>query len=286
MEPDESGLSSYYHHHNQQPLPPQPQLQQPPQPPQHHQLLQSPTTATATAGATSPTNGIVANTERARPQMVFPHSVPSSAVTSTLETVRRKRGRPRKYGTPEQAAAAKRISSSSSVPILPPKKKDQTLASAGASSSTHSSKKSQLAALGNSGQGFTLHMIYAVSGEDVYQKIMSFVQQSKCEVCVLSASGSISTPSLRQPATSGGNITYEGQFDILSLTGSYIRTEFGGRNGGVSVCLSSTGGQIIGGGIGGPLKAAGPVEIIIGTFLIDTKKDVVSGAKGNKFRAN
>ncbi|KAI7981442.1 NADP-dependent D-sorbitol-6-phosphate dehydrogenase [Camellia lanceoleosa] len=82
------------------------------------------------------------------------------------------------------------------------------------------------------------------------------------------------------PATSGGNITYEGRFDILSLSGSYIRTELGGRTGGLSVCLSSTDGHIIGGGIGGPLKAAGPVQVIVGTFLIDTKKDIIADAKG------
>ena len=38
---------------------------------------------------------------------------------------------------------------------------------------------------------------------------MLFMQQSKREICILSASGSISNASLRQPATSGGNITYE-----------------------------------------------------------------------------
>lgn len=38
---------------------------------------------------------------------------------------------------------------------------------------------------------------------------MMFMQQSKREICILSASGTISNASLRQPATSGGNITYE-----------------------------------------------------------------------------
>ncbi|KAJ0079520.1 hypothetical protein Patl1_23205 [Pistacia atlantica] len=116
---------------------------------------------------------------------------------------------------------------------------------------------------------------------DVSQKIMMFMQQSKREICILSASGSISNASLRQPATSGGNITYEGRFEIISLSGSYVRTEIGGRTGGLSVCLSSTDGQIIGGGVGGPLKAAGPVQVIVGTFQIDTKKDVNAGLKGD-----
>lgn len=100
-------------------------------------------------------------------------------------------------------------------------------------------------------------------------------------MCILSASGSISNASLRQPATSGGNITYEGRFEIISLTGSYVRNELGTRTGGLSVCLSNTDGQIIGGGVGGPLKAAGPVQVIVGTFFIDNKKDTSAGVKGD-----
>ncbi|PSR92909.1 AT-hook motif nuclear-localized protein [Actinidia chinensis var. chinensis] len=257
MEPNESALSSYYPHQRHQPQP------QPPYQP-------SPTT-TAAVFAASPTNGILSNTERA-PQVLYPHSVPSA-----VETVRRKRGRPRKYGTPEQAAAAKRMSSASAGATIPKKKKQQ-LGDGGVSSS---SKKNQLDALGNAVRGFTPHIISVDAGEDVYQKIMFLMQQSKREICVLSASGSIYNPSLRQPATSGGNITYEGQFDILLLSGSYIRTALGGRTGGLSVCLSSTDGQIIGGGIGGPLKAAGPVQVIVGTFLPDAIKNVIVGATGD-----
>ena len=37
----------------------------------------------------------------------------------------------------------------------------------------------------------------------------------------------------------------------------------GGRAGGLSVCLSDSNGQIIGGGVGGPLKAAGPVQVLL-----------------------
>lgn len=52
-------------------------------------------------------------------------------------------------------------------------------------------------------------VIFLDSLQDIGQKIMSFMQQSKLEMCVLSASGSISNASLSQPATSGGNIAYE-----------------------------------------------------------------------------
>uniref|UniRef100_A0A803KPX6 AT-hook motif nuclear-localized protein n=1 Tax=Chenopodium quinoa TaxID=63459 RepID=A0A803KPX6_CHEQI len=121
----------------------------------------------------------------------------------------------------------------------------------------------------------------AKEDEDVGQKIMLFMQQTRKELCILSASGSISNASLRQPAISGGSIAYEGRFDIISLTGSYVRSDLGGKAGGLSACLSTTNGQIVGGGVGGPLIAAGPVEVIVATFQMDPKKDVNAGFKGD-----
>ncbi|KAL5712204.1 hypothetical protein ACHQM5_014398 [Ranunculus cassubicifolius] len=185
------------------------------------------------------------------------------------ESVKRKRGRPRKYGTPETPQSVKKLASnttnSASLPSSPPRKKEASLVS--------SSKKNQLAALGNAGQNFVPHIITVTAGE----KIMSFTQQRKRAVCILSASGSISNASLRQPATLGGTVTYEGRFEILSLSGSYLHTETEGggstRKGGLSVCLSSTDGRIIGGGVGGPLTAAGPVQVIIGSFVVEANKE-------------
>ncbi|KAL3520942.1 hypothetical protein ACH5RR_019091 [Cinchona calisaya] len=282
MDPnDSSGLSSYFHHPQQLPPPPPPST------------LNPTTTTTAISGVgtnASPTNGILSNASNpvgtttaatsSSPPMVY-GTVPSAVTPGGggLESGKRRRGRPRKYGTPGEAAAAKRLSSLA--PISPPKKKDLVFSTGGGGGGSTSSKKYQLASLGSTGQSFIPHVITVAAGEDVSQKIMSFMQQSKREICILSASGSISSASLRQPATSGGNIAYEGRFDILSLCGSYVRTDHGGRTGGLSVCLSSTDGQIIGGGVGGPLTAAGPIQVIVGTFLIDPKKDITGGLKGD-----
>ncbi|XP_010274842.1 PREDICTED: AT-hook motif nuclear-localized protein 14 [Nelumbo nucifera] len=280
MEGNESGLSSYYLHHQQQHLP-------------HHH---SATTTTSTPTSAS-TNGIFANphhpnassghyssSEGGTPFVFPPHSVTGRAplaASAPPETVRRKRGRPRKYGTSEAPAnatasssvsSAKKVTSPSSFLLS---KKEQS-----SGSSSLSSKKAQLAALGNAGQGFTPHVITVAAGEDVAQKIMSFMQQHRRAICILSASGSISNASLRQPATLGGNVTYEGRFEILSLSGSFLHSEIGGassRTGGLSVCLSGTDGRIVGGGVGGPLKAAGPVQVILGSFVLDTKKDASAG---------
>lgn len=50
-----------------------------------------------------------------------------------------------------------------------------------------------------------MHLIF----QDVSAKIMSFSQNGPRAVCILSANGAISNVTLRQPATSGGTVTYE-----------------------------------------------------------------------------
>ncbi|KAJ4969184.1 hypothetical protein NE237_015885 [Protea cynaroides] len=290
MEGNENSLNSYYHqqshphHHHQQQ--------------QHHHNGGAATNSVAPNGIfSSPHHNAASSvhysTSDGTPLVFPPHTVTGRApmaASAPPETVKRKRGRPRKYGTLDSPASATPSASSAKVsatsasslpPLSPssssPRKKEQSSAS-----SSLSLKKAQLVALGHAGHGFTPHVITVAAGEDVAQKIMSFMQQRKRAVCILSASGSISNASLRQPATLGGNVTYEGRFEILSLTGSYLHSEVGGassRTGGLSVCLSDSDGRIVGGGVGGPLKAAGPVQVIVGSFMIDTKREVSGGLK-------
>ncbi|AEE74102.1 AT-hook motif nuclear-localized protein 14 [Arabidopsis thaliana] len=299
MDPNES-----HHHHQQQQLHHLHQQQQQQQQQQrltspyfHHQLQHHhhlPTTVATTASTgnavPSSNNGLFPPQPQPQHQpndgssslAVYPHSVPSSAVTAPMEPVKRKRGRPRKYVTPEQALAAKKLASSASSSSAKQRRELAAVTGGTVSTNSGSSKKSQLGSVGKTGQCFTPHIVNIAPGEDVVQKIMMFANQSKHELCVLSASGTISNASLRQPAPSGGNLPYEGQYEILSLSGSYIRTEQGGKSGGLSVSLSASDGQIIGGAIGSHLTAAGPVQVILGTFQLDRKKDAAgSGGKGD-----
>ncbi|KAK7258621.1 hypothetical protein RIF29_24202 [Crotalaria pallida] len=237
----------------------------------HHTTTTNTTTTTTTS---TPNNNSIA--------ALYPHSVPSSSATEP--PAKRKRGRPRKYSAPPlQQLPPSNTTPSLHSPNTNIKKQLQHASPSPSAYSYYSPNKSSFNSfsLGNAGQGFTPHVISVAAGEDVGQKIMLFMQQSRREMCILSASGSISNASLRQPATTGSNITYEGRFEIISLSGSYVRNEVGGRSGGLSVCLSNTDGQIIGGGVGGPLKAAGPVQVIVGTFFVDTKKDTGASVKGD-----
>lgn len=120
------------------------------------------------------------------------------------------------------------------------------------------------------GTGFMPHMITVNAGEDVTMKVISFSQQGPRAICILSANGLISNVTLRQHDSSGGTLTYEGRFEILSLSGSFMPTETQGtrsRQGGMSVSLASPDGRVIGGGVAGLLIAASPVLVVVGSFL-------------------
>lgn len=199
------------------------------------------------------------------------------------QPLKRKRGRPRKY---ETGAASSPGVPGAGYPVLP--------ALMPASSSPYtpgsekrgrgrppgSGKKAQLAALGvvlaGTGQGFTPHILTVNTGEDVATKIMLFAQHGPRAMCVLSANGAISNATLRQQSSSGGTVTYEGRYEILSLSGSFLPTDVGGgnrqRTGGLSVSLAGSDGRVIGGGVAGMLTAASPIQVVVGSFLSDTFK--------------
>ncbi|KAK7274474.1 hypothetical protein RIF29_15565 [Crotalaria pallida] len=199
------------------------------------------------------------------------------------EPVKRKRGRPRKYGTDGSVSLTL---TPSPAPASHPGSFTQTQSQKrGRGRPPGSGKKQQLASLGelisgSAGMGFTPHIITVGVGEDIATKIMAFSQQGPRAICILSATGAVSTVTLRQPSTSGGTVTYEGRFEILCLSGSYLLTDGGGsrnRSGGLSVSLASPDGRVIGGGIGGVLIASSQVQVIIGSFIW-------GGSKAKKMR--
>ncbi|KAJ0763934.1 putative AT-hook motif nuclear-localized protein [Helianthus annuus] len=137
-------------------------------------------------------------------------------------------------------------------------------------------KKHKRESFGSAGFGFTPHIIVVQPGEDVLNKIMSFSQNGPRAVCIMSGIGVITNVTLRQAATSGGTATYEGRFDILSLSGSFVLSEAYGqrtRTGGLSITLSGADGRVFGGVVAGLLVAASPVQVIVGSFLPETSKE-------------
>ncbi|CAO2033840.1 unnamed protein product [Urochloa humidicola] len=121
-----------------------------------------------------------------------------------------------------------------------------------------------------SGANFTPHIINVAAGEDVNMKVISFSQQGPRAICILSANGVIANVTLHQQDSLGGTVTYEGRFELLSLSGSFTPTDSGGtrnRSGGMSVSLAAADGRVIGGGVAGLLVAASPVQVVVGSFF-------------------
>lgn len=194
---------------------------------------------------------------------------------------KKKRGRPRKYDangnlnpayirspTAMQAAAGFTLST-------PPSYDNSSGSKRGRGKHSASGNWQVLASLGElfantAGGDFTPHVVTVHTGEDVAGKILTFAQKGHRGICVLSANGSVSNVTLRQPGSSGGLLTYEGRFEILTLTGSYTVSDNGGmksRSGGLSVSLASPDGRVIGGGVAGLLMAANPIQIVVGSFV-------------------
>ncbi|KAL0725329.1 hypothetical protein Bca4012_039928 [Brassica carinata] len=185
---------------------------------------------------------------------------PASGETS----LKRKRGRPRKYGQDGSVSLA-----------LSPSAMSPNSNKRGRGRPPGSGKKQRLASIGDlmpssSGMSFTPHVILVSVGEDIASKVLSFSQQGPRAICVLSAIGAVSTATLIQPAPSHGAITYEGRFELVSLSLSYLNAtdnDYSNRTGNLAVSLASPDGRVIGGGIGGPLIAASHVQVIVGSFL-------------------
>lgn len=208
---------------------------------------------------------------------------------------KKKRGRPRKYGPDGSMSLALVPASMAAAPAPAPAalgasgpfspngpKAPNTAPSASPDGAKKrgrpkgSTNKKHVPALGPAGAGFTPHVIFVKAGEDVSAKIMSFSQHGTRAVCILSANGAISNVTLRQSATSGGTVTYEGRFEILSLSGSFLLSENAGhrsRTGGLSVSLAGPDGRVLGGSVAGLLTAASPVQIVVGSFDADGKKE-------------
>ncbi|XP_018476658.2 AT-hook motif nuclear-localized protein 10 [Raphanus sativus] len=255
-------MALHHQQHNQPPSPPPPPQQQEQQqqqsspPPQQQQYQHN------SAGGGNPALNMNMPVE----------------MTTGSEPVKKRRGRPRKYG-PELGL----------VPRAPFTASQTSGGGGGGSGEGGSStqkkmrgrprgsiNKKKLQALGSTGVGFTPHVLTVMTGEDVASKIMAFSQNGPRTVCVLSANGSISNVTLRRFATSGGTVTYEGRFEILSLSGSFLLVENNGhrsRTGGLSVTLSAPDGHVLGGCVAGLLIAASPVQIVVGSFIPEGQKE-------------
>ncbi|KAJ9539512.1 hypothetical protein OSB04_032245 [Centaurea solstitialis] len=217
----------------------------------------------------------------------------SGGIPSSL--IKKKRGRPRKYGPDgvvagggESARTLSPIPISASAPPASATYSDIKFGEGEGSSGGYMVEKKKKGKMNSSetkpklaygstnlgdkissGGSFTPHMVTVNPGEDVTSKIISFTKDGPRSICILSALGVISHVTLRHASSSGGTVTYEGRFEILSLSGSFT-PEVGGvlsQESKMSIALSSPDGRVVGGQLGGLLTAAGPVQVVVASFL-------------------
>lgn len=193
---------------------------------------------------------------------------------------RKKRGRPRKYKPDEPSSRVfSSVQVSSSAPPAAGKAYGEDV-KLGAPRSISSEKKHK-SKIGteklddwiecSTGSSFLPHVITVNAGEDISMKIMEFSRQGPRAVCIISGSGRVSNVTLRHPNSSGGILTYEGLFEILSFSGSFSPTEMPdkyGRSGMMTITLSGADGRVVGGLVSGQTVAASPVKIVVASFLV------------------
>ncbi|CAH8392609.1 unnamed protein product [Eruca vesicaria subsp. sativa] len=112
------------------------------------------------------------------------------------------------------------------------------------------------------------HVLEIATGADVVKSLNAFARRRGRGVSVLSGSGLVTNVTLRQHAASGGVVSLRGQFEILSMCGAFLPTSGSPATAaaGLTVYLAGAQGQVLGGGVAGPLIESGPVIVIAATF--------------------
>ncbi|CAI8589051.1 unnamed protein product [Vicia faba] len=254
----------------------------------------APTTMMAPATARFPLFNMNAN-----PANPPPHSEPFTTITTTAtvnttantvapptlvpcvagssESFKRKRGRPRKYFPDDSTALGLGSGSGSG------SGSGQALAMNSPDSSTAKKSKkgrgrprgSVKKKLGDNGSAFRPHVIMVNHGEDISEKVMAFSQEKAgpdTEVCIVSAEGLIGTVAFHQ---AGSIVVFEGQFEIISLSGQSVESDDGSglkRMSNLKVSVGGPDSRLLGGVVADKLVAASTVKVIMACFTLDGKK--------------
>ncbi|KAL4586005.1 hypothetical protein LXL04_010635 [Taraxacum kok-saghyz] len=110
------------------------------------------------------------------------------------------------------------------------------------------------------------HVMEVANGCDIQESISNFATRKQRGVCILSGSGTVTNVTLKQPAAPGAVVTLHGRFEILSLSGSFLPPPAPPAASGLTIYLAGGQGQVVGGGVVGPLLASGPVVIMAASF--------------------
>lgn len=110
------------------------------------------------------------------------------------------------------------------------------------------------------------HVMEIANGADIADSVVQFARRRQRGVCILSGCGTVVNVTLRQPMAPGSVVALHGRFEILSLTGSFLPGPAPSGATGLTIYLAGGQGQVVGGGVVGPVVASGPVIIMAATF--------------------
>ena len=111
-------------------------------------------------------------------------------------------------------------------------------------------------------------------GRDIMESILDVARQGNVNLTVLSTSGTVTKVTLQNSLHGAAALTLHGPFTLLSLNGSYLINNHHNLNSGATlpppssfgIHLSTSGGQAIGGVIGGQVIAGDDVKITVSIF--------------------
>ncbi|KAK9162849.1 hypothetical protein Syun_003751 [Stephania yunnanensis] len=105
-------------------------------------------------------------------------------------------------------------------------------------------------------------------GTDVVNAVFGFAKHKNVGLCVLTASGTITNVSLRQPSFTpeggGAVINFHGRFDLLLISATFIPPLSSTNS--FTISLAGPQGQIIGGSVVGALAAVGTIFLVTASF--------------------
>ncbi|PKU82056.1 AT-hook motif nuclear-localized protein 21-like [Dendrobium catenatum] len=111
------------------------------------------------------------------------------------------------------------------------------------------------------------HILEIAAGSDVFTSLSDFARRRQRGLSILTACGTVTDVSIRQPAAAGDILNLHGRFDILSLSGSFLPPPAPPGATSLAVFLAGGGqGMVVGGSVAGALIAAGPVIVIAYSF--------------------
>ncbi|KAJ8540813.1 hypothetical protein K7X08_001629 [Anisodus acutangulus] len=118
----------------------------------------------------------------------------------------------------------------------------------------------------SAGSTSTIHTLSVEAGEDIAEKIASFIIHDTAPVKILFATGEVSTMTVKKPGRSGEITKHEGLYRIMTLSGSFTWPEIDGQHcwsGALDLLTLSSDGLVVGGSAAGELIAASPTRVCI-----------------------